>query len=656
MMGLFDDLPEPERRPTRPNVRDEYRRGQWGKRPVPSNWTPPEIPELHGEKRIILNAETTGLKWWAEDRPIGWSYVLPESGRRGYLPIRHDQGAEHNLPLEQVSSFLGSLRGMHVDNINTKFDLHMARADGSDLVEGTGNTFGDAAFYAALLDDHRMRFNLDQLSLDKLGWDVHKDGIGKKPDCIDNESEFRYLHPGEVAPFAIRNVDQVEALIDHFKAGIAEENLFDVLQLEEDVLPVVVEMEKNGTYLDMELLHEWQGSAQRDLEEQLLIIRRASGVDITSPDSPSELERVFEKCGLPIVRTGTGRPSFTEAYIQTLDHPVAKAIIKAGHLADFKSKYADKYASAADSFGWLRFNLHQLRSTGDGESKKGTVSGRFSAAGDKNGGYNPQQVVAVEKQLERGWLPEYVVRRLIVPGPGEVCLYAADMMQVEYRLFAHYANDPNILEVYRKNPLADYHKVVMELLHRVAPHLNRKLVKNVNFAKIYGAGLVKFALMIGSITEQQFIEFSERLQMKDWSVMGHPALAEAKKLNDDYNKMFPAVKPLLDRAAETARQRGYVMTLLGRRARLTGRFHSSLNRIIQGGAADINKRLLIELYKMRKELGIVMRLTVHDEVMGGLFDRGMQSAIDKLLNTQYFDLRVPILWDSKVGANWAACK
>jgi DNA polymerase-1 len=116
------------------------------------------------------------------------------------------------------------------------------------------------------------------------------------------------------------------------------------------------------------------------------------------------------------------------------------------------------------------------------------------------------------------------------------------------------------------------------------------------------------------------------------------------------------VKPLLDRASETARQRGYVMTLLGRRARLKGRFHSALNRIIQGGAADINKRLLIELYRRRKEFGMVMRLTVHDEVMGGLLDRGMQSAIDKLLNTQYFDLRVPILWSSQVGANWAECK
>jgi hypothetical protein len=272
-------------------------------------------------------------------------------------------------------------------------------------------------------------------------------------------------------------------------------------------------------------------------------------VDITSPDSPSELERSSRSAGCRSSGyTARAAPSFTAPTSRRWTDPVREgAASRPATSPDLKSMYLDKYADAAvpKVDGWLRHNLHQLRyGPATSESKKGTVSAAGSARGGifrptGSGGYNPQQVVAVEKQLERGWNPDYVVRRLIVPGPGEVCLYAADMMQVEYRLFAHYANDPNILEVYRNNPLADYHKVVMELLHRVAPHLNRKLVKNVNFAKIYGAGLVKFALMIGSITEQQFIEFSERLQMKDWSVMGHPALAEAKKLNDDYNRMFP---------------------------------------------------------------------------------------------------------------------
>jgi DNA polymerase I-like protein with 3'-5' exonuclease and polymerase domains len=113
---------------------------------------------------------------------------------------------------------------------------------------------------------------------------------------------------------------------------------------------------------------------------------------------------------------------------------------------------------------------------------------------------------------------------------------------------------------------------------------------------------------------------------------------------------------LLRLASSTAEKRGFVRTITGRRARLTGRFHSALNRIIQGGAADINKRVLVETYKRRKELGLTMRLTVHDEVCADLHDEANKPAVERVLNTQYFDLKVPILWDAHTGPNWAACK
>jgi len=650
---LFADEPAPERQTARKSAQQEYRERQLASLPTPADYRPDPPPELRGETRIILNAETDGLEWWGAHRPIGWSWCLPESGRSGYLPMRHRPGG--NLGVEQVHAFLRDVRDMHVDNINTRFDIHMARADGVDLTE-QGNTFGDVAHQAALLDDHRMRFKLDLLSLDILGWNVETDGLGKIPPCITGEVEFQFIHPSIVAPYAVRNVEQVRQLIEAFAPLIREENLEAVLDLEQQVIPIVVEMEKNGTLLDMDLLHEWQASATRDLEEKLWFIYKETGIQLESPDSPKDLVRLFEARGIPMTaRTEHGKPSFTDAVLKGIDDPCIAALRQAGQLADLKSKYLDKYAKAARSDGWLRFNMHQLRYGRSEDDKHGTVSGRFSAAGDKFGGYNPQQVVAVEKQLERGWCPNYVVRKLFIPEKGKLWL-AADMMQVEYRLFAHYANDPSINAAYAADPYADYHAVVMRLLHTVAPYLNRKLVKNVNFAKIYGAGLIKFALMLGLITDAEFVMFSERMSQRDWSVLDEPTLAEAKKLNEDYNRMFPGVKPLLKKASEVAKQRGYVMTLMGRRARLTSRFYSSLNRIVQGGAADINKRVLIEVYKMRKALGLTIRLTVHDELCADLADRVTLPEVEWVLNTQYFDVRVPIFWDTKVGANWAACK
>lgn len=668
MPGLFDNEPLPERR-AKPNYQREFRQAQLRKFPAPDGWRPDTIPELNGEKHIVLNAETTGLKWWDGDRPVGWSFWLPGSGRHGYLPMRHEGGGNH--PVEQVHRFLGDLRGMHIDNTNTKFDIHMSREDGVDLVE-QGNTFGDVAHVAALLDDHRRRFKLDALSVDILGWDVTKDGLGPIPTQITSEQEFQYLHASYVAPYAVRNVEQVTKLLAAFRQRIADEELVEVHDLEQAIIPVVVEMEHNGTYLDVDLLRDWQQRATSDLEDALHQIYMKSGMKMDSPNSGPQMRRLFEarRLPMPTLLTDGGSPSFAGSVLKDIPDECVQLAYRAKQLTDLKSDYLDKYLNTVRSDGWLRFNLHQLKSIKGDDDSGGTVSGRFSAAGDKFGGYNPQQVVAVEKQLERGWCPDYVIRKLFIAGPETRrrggCMVSSDMMQVEYRLFAHYANMAQAFHlpplqkmiggkpVWVQGPLADFHALVAELLNN--PKLNRKLVKNVNFAKIYGAGLIKFALMIGYITQTQYDEYRRRLDRQDWSVFSEPELLAAKRVNEEYDAMFPAVKPLIDLAKDTAEQRGFVKTLMGRRARLAGRFHSALNRVIQGGAADINKRVLIEVYKRRRELGMTMRLTVHDELMGDMFDAAQIPLLEKILNTQYFSLRAPILWDTQTGSNWAACK
>lgn len=613
------------------------------------------IPELHGETEVILNAETTGLRWWATDRPIGWAYCLPRSGRQGYLPVRHASG--ENLPLERVRAWLRSLHNVCVTNVNTKFDLHMTRVDDVDLVENTGNIFDDVAFHAALLDDNRQRFNLDALSLEWLAWDVTKDGLGQLPPGLQNEGQFKDLSPEKVAPYAIRNVLQVRDLAAAMRPHLAQQGLLEVLDLERAVLPIVVEMEKNGTYIDLDLLAQWREQIEVDLEDVHRRIFQTTGLRV-NPKAPTDMAKLFEALHLPVESwTPTGKPSFTHGVLRAVDHPVIKDVLEAKQLLDLKSKYTDKYANAARADGWLRFNLHQLRfNTDESDHRVGTVSGRFSAAGDKFGGYNPQQVVAVEKQLERGFCPKYVVRRLFRPAAGATWC-SADARQIEYRLFAHYANDPQILAAYAKDPLMDYHKVVQDLLLPLNPNLNRKRTKNTNFAKIYAAGLLKFALMLDVITEREFNDvLARRFTRREDQLRYLPKLQPALDVMNAYDQMFPRVAPLIQRAADTAKQRGYVRTLLGRRARLVDRFHSALNRVIQGGAADINKRVLVEVYKQRKALGLTFRLTVHDELDTDIPDASVVPQLQAILDTQYYDLRVPILWDIGTGANWAEAK
>lgn len=611
--------------------------------PRPETWRP-ALPSLEGEDDIRLDFETTGLQWWAKDRPIGCGYYLPKSRRGGYIPWGHRGGGN----LDEAACkrwFEHEVRHKHIININTKFDAHMSRAWGVDLVSH-GNTFGDVAHYAALLDDHRVRFNLKDLCRDILGLPEAKINLEV------SEEGFAHLPAWEVAARGEVDCRLVDQLHEAMMPELVEQDLLRVLALEEEFLPVVVEMEKNGTWLDMPLLERWRDEARKEHEKLLFDVYRMTGLQV-SPDSSKDLAKLFKHLGIEVTaRTPTGQPSFTDAVLKTIDHPAVKMLRRAGQLADLLSKYLDKYYDTARSDGWIRFNIHQLRTVKqEGESGgAGVVSGRCSSAGDSFGGFNCQQVVAVEKQLERGWCPEYVVRKLFIPKEGQ--WLSADAKQIEYRRFAHYADDPAILAAYEKDPETDFHAIVMELLHR-AVKLNRKQTKNVNFMKIYGGGLAKFAYMLGMIDEGTMKELHAMRNYKH-----DPRVAEAKTINDAYNRMFPAVGPLLDLASSTAQKRGHVCTILGRRARFNkgDRFYSALNRIIQGTAADDMKSVMVDVYKQRRDLELTIRLTVHDELDADLLNPDKIDRIRDVLNTQHLPAKVPILWDVQTGANWAEAK
>jgi DNA polymerase-1 len=632
-------------------------------------------PELNGESVIYLDAETTGLEWWNGDRPVGWAYCLPASGRRGYVSFGHASGNS----TDQATALRWAqreLRNVRVCNANTKFDLHISREWGADLVS-QGCTFGDVQHQAALLDDHRMRFNIDLLGQDFLG--------RGKVDFPFDKSKMAELSADQVAEYAIGDVVLVQDLENAMTPEIARQDLTRVLELEERIIPIVVEMEKNGVHVDMERLFLWQMQSAVEYEEQMWFIYKETGIKITSPDSSKEAAALFKARGIPITaftgsfdKQGNPRPSFTDDVLKRASEhdAVIKAFYYAGQLADLRSKYINKYAATVRrTDGWMRFNLHQLRTSKDDGSGYGTVSGRFSSAGDKdkNGnpsGFNKQQVVSADKQTARGWCQNYVVRDLFLPGtPDERASdnppvwLAADAKQIEYRIFAHFSNEEEILAKYAEDPNTDYHNVVQEILRRAKPDIQRKKTKITNFCKLFGAGLLKFAWTLETISDTEFA----RLDKKYKGVRGkdrlmrenEPTLAEGIDVYDTYDRMFPAAVKMLQLAKRVASERGHVTTMLGRRARFDGQYkrvHSALNRVIQGTAADLNKLMLVDLYEHRKEFDLRLRLTVHDEVDCDMFNVSKLPALREFFDKQRLDLKVPILWDVAVGPSWAGAK
>lgn len=667
-------------------------------RPLPKKaaaWVEPSLPDLSRFNDIYVNFETDGLDWWDDAQPVGLGIGTPNGDYR-YIPIRHR--GDVNLDESTVYRWAQrEWRGKRITNINTRFEVHMSRVWGDRMgsgglnLEDMGCEVSDVAHYAALLDDFRLKFNLDTLLTDFCG--------GIRVPRVDERRMIEY-HPSEVAERGAYQVEAVHKLRDIFWPMLDEQGLQKVRTLEDKVIFVVCEMEKNGTKINVDLLDQWVVRAEREVQNIFMDLYRETGYRI-NPDSNKDMEKLFKHLGLPIARTEPsakhpeGQPSFTAAILKKhRDNPTVAKIIRASKLMDLLSKYLHPYAQRVDrSTGILRYALHQLRAQKDpfSEDSRGTVSGRFSSTQLIEGvGVNIQQIMKTAKQRVAFGFDEdddshddeiYPIRQLHIPEHGQ--FLSADAMQIEYRMFAHYTNSPRLIDIYKENPMASFHKETHKMLKEFKPDLTYRRQKDFNFANIYGAGLRKQSLMLDFIDEAEFRMLNE---MRDW--YQHPLMAPIKDIRRIYNNLIPEVKPLLETAQHVAMpycfercknglgkdpidslhrrfrnqdnfgHRGFVMTILGRRSRFpTGqRVHKALNSIIQGGAADINKQKLVELHAERKKTGFILRYTVHDEVDGDATTPETAKKVEEILNRQSFpELKVPILWEVGTGRNWKEC-
>jgi len=579
------------------------------------NWEPPTPPDLSQHTEVTIDCETDGLHWYRGARPVGMAVRLPASGEEFYLPWGHKGG--QNLDEAAVREWATrELRGKRIRNLATKFDVNQIRAWGVDLA-AQGCTFHDVAHSAALLDDHRREFSLNALAEAELGL--------KKLEDIDTQhkAHLHELPAGLVAPYAITDVRLVDELVAAYTPRLAAENLGAVAALEDSVIPVVCEMEWNGCPLDEEKLARWTRRSAEILDDLNWNIARAVGFQV-NPDRSTDMTRLFNHLGISSPhRTATGAPSYTAEVMQQFRHiSLIDDVVKVGKLQDLRSKYLLPYTKLLVN-GHLYGNYHQLKT-----NEYGTVSGRFSSSGP-----NLQQVMTTRKQLKNYGSfdgESFIVRELFIPKRGT--WFCADQEQVEFRLAGHYANAKRVIDAYARDPKTDFHDVVRDMIRTQKPDFDRKPAKDCNFAIIYGAGAAKRAVMMGM------------------------SLSEAQTVVDLYDAEFPEMKQVFQLAMSQATSRGYVRTILGRRARFPNgmRAHKALNAVVQGSAADINKLTLVDFYNARKELGVTLRATVHDEIDCDL--EGSAEVALALLNQQRLQLRVPILWAGKTGATWAEAK
>lgn len=606
---------------------------EWGR--PPEGWTPATPPSLTGVDTIRFDWETTGVRWWDGDVPVGAAVRVGD--RSVYLPFAHRGGG--NLDPAVVREWARrELRGKRIVNLNTKFEIHMARVFGVDLA-AQGCTFGDVAHYAALLDDHRREFSLDAVARDFLpeGPEHRKVALPFGPEVIAEAPAW------VVEPYACRDVDLVDAIARAQGPKLGRLNLAAVRRLEDAVIPVVAEMERHGAPLDWDKLERWIAETEQRYMRALFRLHRVTRGMNVDPGKDDDVARLFRHLGLPPPshpedgRTSYGAVPAIRASMATLDpssgaHEALAALVEAKHLASLRSKYLLKYRDGRSRDGRLRYALHQLRN-----DENGTISGRFSCTGvdkKRREGANVQQVQSVGAQ-RRALGDEFLVRELFVPTPGRLW-YASDAKQIEYREFADIAGIARLIAAYDADPELDYHQRTQEELVRFVPDVDRKRTKNTNFAIMFGAGIGKLAAMNGMTVEQ------------------------AEAFRRVYDRAFPEVGPVIRDFMWRAEHDGFVTTRLGRRTTfprgVDDRFHKAINAAVQGTAADDMKRKMVELYETRADHGLDMFFTVHDELDGDVPDLASAAKADAILAAQTHGGRVPLFWDGGTGANWREAK
>jgi DNA polymerase I-like protein with 3'-5' exonuclease and polymerase domains len=603
--------------------------------PEIANWIPDEPPSLDGIDHIIINFATTGFHWHSGDRPVGVTVSTMDGKLTRFLPFAFKGGG--NLDEGVVKRwFEREVRNKHIKNSKIKFDIHHAREWGIDL-EAQGCTFSDIQHTAALLDDHRKRFGIDYLAKDYLS-----DNIIARVD----ESRHADYHAAEVAAREKYTAQLVGRLHEVMYPQIIAEELEAVHHLENGVIPCVVEMEKQGSPIDEDLLRQYGKECTDQHDALMWDISQECG--FAFEHTAKGWQRLIESLHLPVPE------AFSEDLLSEIDHPLIRKGQRASQYASLNSKIFQAYPKHITD-GILRYGINQLVS-----DEGGTVSGRFSIG-------LVQQVPNIDNHTA-AFGDKLFPRKLFKAGSGQYL--EGDAAQIEFRLLVHYSQNAKLLQAYRDNPKMSFHKKMQEMLSTYKPDMLYTHPKSYNFAAQYGARSIKLAVMMEFITKR---EGEEIRRAKRWN---DPRLNLIHEIEKAYGQAHPEASELLDRASHLAKfecddycvkddefhrkfpHRGYVKTYMGRRSRFPTNYKTyiGLNRVLQGTGASIMKKKIIELHALRKETGFVMRITNHDAVLGDATTPETLGKVSEVLNRQSFPLRVPILWECGTGATWADCK
>lgn len=598
---------------------------------------------LKASDELVVDLETNGLDW-KRNKIVSYGFAFgPREEDWFYFPVAHASGN-----IEQVNRLLLFLqtelkrKPRRIIGHNLIFDLLFLHAAG---IEPAGE-FVCTMVTQSLINENQKSFNLAECSrimggevkkdemlykhlAEKLNIPWEEDENGKVTRSLKGKlmSEFHTL-PGDdpvIMEYVIGDVVSTYQLYMAQKVEIEAQDLSRVFGVEVRCTRALWNMQRFGIKVDESKLDQAIESTKL-VSQSIQAKMPIKDFNWWSPKQMRDLYKDYDQDLIP--KTPKGGLSFNSDFLET--HELGRTILEGRQADKTLNTFLEPLKNEHLFNGYVHSRYHQGKA-----DEYGTVSGRLSSS-DPNLQQIPKRNEGTTKLIRSMFIPE------------EGMLWSEnDLSQAEYRLFAHYANDPELIAGYNQEVPVDMHTLVSKQLG-----VSRFVAKTLNFAVLYGSGIDKMRFIINKGLSKDGLPLLERYQVE-----------AIKKAYMDKN---PAIKNFMNQTKQVAEQRRYVRTILGRRCRWMGyddKYYKAANRVIQGSNADYTKLKLAEINEYFESEGLEkarLLVTIHDSVgwqfaEGSTGDKINAEAIRLFQNDggDVIKMRVPMKVDSHVGLNWS---
>ena len=452
---------------------------------------------------------------------------------------------------------------------------------------------------------------------------------------IEEDNEIEQLNLFDTVPEIGHSDMSKEAVASLMLCEKILEEMHDVSittlydKIEEPLIKVLGKMEQTGVNVDIKQLKAYAKELHEELNSREATIRDMAGEPNLNISSPKQIgEVLFDKMAIDSKAKKTGKGSYSTDENTLLSiaykHPIINEILEFRTVKKLLSTYIEPFPEyVSKATGRIHTTFNQAL----------TATGRLSSS-------NPN-LQNIPIRTERG----KEIRKAFIPSVPGGLIVSADYSQIELRIMAHLCSDEHLTNAFKEG--IDVHAATASKIFNldyssVTPY-QRRIAKTANFGIMYGISAFGLA---------------QRL---------HIARGEANKLIDDYFKAFPSIKTYISNTIETAREKGYVETIFGRRRYLPDlksknanvrslAERNAVNAPIQGSAADIIKLAMIGVDKRLNEAGLKskMVLQVHDELVFDAIGTEVE-ALKRLVTDEMenvVSLSIPLTVECNYGQNW----